>query len=264
MVLNFLTNFEFPCIYIKIENKLTTMKTIKQSGLFLAAALMIFACSKPADTVEATEAQEVKAGEGTTLTLEPTASTISWMGYKPTGQHKGVIPATTGTITVNGTEVTGGSFSFDITALEIHDMEAGTEMHGKLYNHLQSEDFFDAANHPTATFEITAVEPFSANDVVTDEEQFVSDNTPKANTELAPESPNYWVSGNLTMRGTTKNIKFPAAITVADGSVTAKAGFNIDRTDWGLAYGDEASAVDKAKDKFVYNNVSLVLDVKAN
>ncbi|WP_339864092.1 YceI family protein [uncultured Algoriphagus sp.] len=240
------------------------MKTIKQTGLVLAAALMTFACSKPADTVEATEAQEVAQSEGTTLTLNPEASKIAWMGYKPTGQHNGIIPATSGTVTVDGTEVTGGSFTFDITALEIHDMEAGTEMHGKLSTHLQSDDFFDAANHPTATFEITAVEPFSADDVVTDEEQFVSDNTPKANSELAPEAPNYWVSGNLTMRGTTKNIKFPATINVTDGTVTAKAGFNIDRTDWGLAYGDEASVADKAKDKFVYNNVGVVLDVKAN
>ncbi|MEB2779885.1 YceI family protein [Algoriphagus sp. C2-6-M1] len=240
------------------------MKTITQTGFILAAALMAFACSKPAETVEATEAQEVSQAEGTTLTLHPEDSNIAWMGYKPTGQHRGIIPATTGTVTVNGTEVTGGSFTFDITALEIHDMEVGTEMHGKLQTHLQSDDFFDAANHPTATFEITAVEPFTAEDVITDEEQFASENTPTANSELAPEAPNYWVSGNLTMRGTTKNIKFPATINVADEAVTAKAGFNIDRTDWGLSYGDEATVADKAKDKFVYNSVGLVLDVKAN
>jgi hypothetical protein len=65
------------------------------------------------------------------------------------------------------------------------------------------------------------------------------------------------------MRGTTKNIKFPAAVTIVDGVVTAKAGFNIDRTAWGLAYGDEATAADKAKDQFIYNTVSLVLDVTA-
>jgi len=46
--------------------------------------------------------------------------------------------------------------------------------------------------------------------------------------------------------------------------VSAKAGFNINRTDWGLAYGDEATAVDKAKDKFIYNTVSVNFDIKAN
>ena len=65
------------------------------------------------------------------------------------------------------------------------------------------------------------------------------------------------------MRGTTKNIKFPASVTIANGTVAAKAGFNIDRTQWGLMYGDEAAAVDKAKDQFIYNTVSLVLDVNA-
>lgn len=239
------------------------MNTIKQTGVVLGLALLTFACGKSGETVEATDAQEVAQAEGTTLTLDTTATKITWTGYKPTGQHTGIIPATSGTITVSGTEVTGGSFTFDITALEIHDMEAGTENHGKLFTHLQSPDFFDAANHPTATFEITAVEPFAAGDVIADEEEFTSENTPKANSELSPANPTHWVSGNLTMRGTTKNIKFPAAINVADGTVIAKAGFNIDRTDWGLAYGDEASVADKAKDKFIYNNVGLVLDVKA-
>lgn len=240
------------------------MKTIKQSGLILAAALMTFACSKPADTVEATDAQEVAEAEGTTLSLNPEATKISWKGYKPTGQHYGIIPATTGSVTVDGTEITGGSFTFDITGLEVHDMEEGTEMHGKLSNHLQSADFFDAANHPTATFEITDVESFSADDVVTEEEQFESDNTPTSTSELNPETPTHWISGNLTMRGTTKNIKFPASVNVDNGVVTAKAGFNIDRTEWGLSYQDESSVADKAKDKFIYNSVGVVLDVKAN
>ena len=85
-----------------------------------------------------------------------------------------------------------------------------------------------------------------------------------AASELSPEAPTHWISGNLTMRGTSKNIKFPAAVSMENGVITAKAGFNIDRTEWGLSYGDEADAVDKAKDQFIYNTVSLMLDVKAN
>lgn len=240
------------------------MKLIKQSGLFLAAALITFACSKPAETVETTDAQEVAEATGTTLSLDPNASTIAWRGYKPAGQHFGKIPATEGNLVVQGTEITGGSFTFDITGLKIEDLEEGSENYGKLWGHLQSPDFFDAANHPKATFEITSVEPFAAGDMIADAEQFETDNTPKAASELSPENPTHWISGNLTMRGTTKNIKFPAAVTINNGVVSAKAGFNIDRTAWGLSYGDEATAVDKAKDQFIYNTVSLELDVKAN
>jgi hypothetical protein len=66
------------------------------------------------------------------------------------------------------------------------------------------------------------------------------------------------------MRGTTKNIKFPANVSMENGTITAAAGFNIDRTAWGLSYGDEATAVDKAKDQFIYNTVSVNFDIKAN
>ena len=43
------------------------MKFIKQTGLFLAAAMITFACSKPGDTVETTDAQEVAEVEESTL-----------------------------------------------------------------------------------------------------------------------------------------------------------------------------------------------------
>ncbi|MCR9083124.1 MAG: YceI family protein, partial [Cyclobacteriaceae bacterium] len=220
------------------------MKLFKQTGLFLSAALLTFACGAPSETVETSEAKEVAEATGQTLNLDMDATTISWRGYKPAGQHFGKIPATEGSLVVTGDEITGGKFTFDITGLKIEDLEEGSENYGKLWGHLQSPDFFDAANHPTATFEITGIEPFAAGDVIADMEQFETDNTPMAASELSPETPTHWISGNLTMRGTSKNIKFPAAVAMENGVVTAKAGFNIDRTEWGLSYGDEANAVD--------------------
>ncbi|MBC6365923.1 YceI family protein [Algoriphagus sp. AK58] len=239
------------------------MKITKQIGLFVAASMIAFACGKPGETVETTDAQEVAAGEGQTLNLDLAASTVSWTGYKPAGKHFGKIPSTGGTLTVAGDQITAGTFTFDIPGLTIEDMEAGSENHGKLYGHLQSADFFDAANFPTATFEITGVQPFAATDVIADKQEFATDNTPSSDSALTPANPTHWISGNLTMRGTTKNIKFPASVSIVNGVVTAKAGFNIDRTQWGLMYGDESAAVDKAKDQFIYNTVSLVLDVTA-
>ena len=244
-------------------NHYTIMKTIKLSGFLLSAALLTFSCGQSSNTVETTEAQEEAQASGETLQLDTNASTVNWRGYKPTGQHHGIIPITKGEISIDGDAITSGEFTFDVTKLEIHDLEAGSENHGKLSNHLQSDDFFDAANHPEATFVITEVSPYSSGDNIEDQEQFETENTPKSESELAPASPTHWVSGNLTIRGTTKNIKFPAAVSIANGKVSAQAGFNIDRTDWGLSYGDEATATDKAKDKFIYNSVSVSFDIKS-
>lgn len=239
------------------------MNLMKSTGLLFAAALIMASCNKPADTVETSEAQEVAEATGSTLSIDPSTSKIDWRGYKPTGQHFGYIPVTEGEITVEGNELKGAKFVFDITGLKIQDMEESDENYPKLWGHLQSDDFFDAANYPQATFELTSVEPYTAG-TIQDKEEFETANTPKSDSEVAPENPTHWISGNLTMRGTTKNIKFPAHVAVSDGTVAAKAGFNIDRTAWGLAYGDESNAVDKAKDQFIYNTVSVGFDIKAN
>ncbi len=207
---------------------------------------------------------EATASEGETVEIDTEASSISWKGYKPSGQHYGIIPVTSGEIKVAGEEITGGKFVFDITKLEIHDLEEGSENYGKLHGHLQSDDFFDAANHPEAVFEVTSVTPFTSTEKVEDKEEFETDNTPNTMEEQMVDNPTHWISGNLTMRGTTKNIKFPAVVTIQDGAVSAKAGFNIDRTAWGLAYDDESTAVDKAKDKFIYNTVNVGFEIQAD
>ena len=60
------------------------------------------------------------------------------------------------------------------------------------------------------------------------------------------------------------SIAFPAKLIVEEGIIKAEAKFNIDRTLWGVMYGDEASVADKAKDKFVYNTVNIGLILEAD
>lgn len=238
------------------------MKLLQKTSMMLAAALVVVSCG-PSNTVETGDAQEVANAQGVTLEVDAESSKIDWRGYKPTGQHFGFIPVTEGQVFIEGESLTGARFVFDITSLKIQDMEESNENYPKLWGHLQSADFFDAANYPQAVFELTGVESYSAG-TIKNKEEFETGNTPKSDSEIAPENPTHWISGNLTMRGTTKNIKFPAYVSVSNGAVVAKAGFNIDRTDWGLAYNDESNAVDKAKDQFIYNTVSVGFDIKAN
>ncbi|MBK8352856.1 MAG: YceI family protein [Saprospirales bacterium] len=70
---------------------------------------------------------------------------------------------------------------------------------------------------------------------------------------------NALVSGNLTLKDSTKNVSFPAVIIVTETEVTANANFNIDRTQWGMSYGNDKSL----KDKFISPEVNIAIDIKA-
>jgi polyisoprenoid-binding protein YceI len=67
-------------------------------------------------------------------------------------------------------------------------------------------------------------------------------------------------SGNLEMYGVTKNVKFPAKMSVADGKATARAQFNINRKDWGMSYGADESL----GDKFIRPTVHIGFEIAAS
>lgn len=233
----------------------------------IVAILAFFAsCNSPSNknTVEASEEQEVSEVEdAVAYELDTAQSIITWIGSKPTGQHNGTISLSSGTFQVSSEQdLAGGNFEIDIKDLEVKDLEKGSDNYKKLKSHLMSEDFFAAGEYPTASFEITAIEPFDSTSV-DDKDEFKTKYTPAKASEFMVADPTHNVSGNLTMRGETKNITFPAQVTISGDQLTAKAKFNIDRTDWKLSYGDEASAVDKTKDKFIYNTVNVGLEVMA-
>ena len=48
------------------------------------------------------------------------------------------------------------------------------------------------------------------------------------------------MSGDLTMRGVTRPVTFPAKIKMTDAGMEAAAKFTINRTDWGIVYKGKA------------------------
>ncbi|MCG7859338.1 YceI family protein, partial [Flavihumibacter sediminis] len=90
---------------------------------------------------------------------------------------------------------------------------------------------------PTASFVITGVEPITGDSTAT-----------------------HKISGNLTLKDSTKNVSFPAQVTVAETGVKAAANFNIDRTQWGMFYGNDQSL----GDKFIRPEVNIKLNINAN
>ncbi|MBO6495795.1 MAG: YceI family protein [Roseivirga sp.] len=240
------------------------MKFLKSTLALSLLAVFAVACGSKSNTVETSEAKEVaSADDATAITVNTQNSMVTWIGSKPTGKHNGSISIADGEIMVNNSGIVGGNFTIDITSLKALDMEEGTDGYNNLVGHLMSPDFFDAENHPTATFEVTEVKPFSAANLSADKDEYDSENKPAALSEVMVENPTHFISGNLTMRGTTKNITFPAHVEMNNGVIKAKANFNIDRTAWGLSYNTEANFVDQAKDKMIYDTVNVGFELEA-
>lgn len=217
---------------------------MKKITLSIAAAALLFttACNDApkGDNVNATDAKEAQAGAGAELKADVTATKIDWIGSKPLGDnHKGTISLKEGNVKVDGTNITGGKFVFDLNSLTPIDQDSTGN--AKLKGHLLAPDFLDVAKFPDGTFEITGV----TAGVDTSKVEF--------------KEGTHTVTGNLTLKGVSKSITFPAKVSVTADRVEAHAVFNIDRTQWGISYNSDASI----KDKFINKEINLTLHLVA-
>ena len=225
----------------------------KHIYLFVAASC-VAACQSPqSDEAKISEPKkEAQATSGATYVVDKTASRIEWIGTKVSGYHNGTIDIKNGELTVSGGDVKAGSFVLDMpTIVASGPDKVSRENNEKLTGHLRSQDFFDVEKYPEATFVITNVKGFSGT--VDDKD----DPRQEKLKEYSVPDPTNTVSGNLTMHGTTKNIEFPARITVSSNTLEARAKFNIDRKDWGLVYPGQP-------DDLIRDEIHLGIYLRAN
>jgi len=240
------------------------MKNLKSTFALIAMLGLVWSCGSNNTTVETSEAKSVSTTEDAmSISVNADNSVVTWIGSKPAGKHNGTINVAGGEVLVQNETIVGGSFDIDINSLTVLDLPADSEWNEKLRGHLMSADFFDAENFSSAQFEITGATPFAQAQLGNDNEEFATEYAPASLSEIMVENPTHFISGNLTMRGITKNITFPAWVNLENGVVKAKASFNINRTDWELMYQDESSVADKAKDKFIYNTVNVGFELEA-
>jgi len=214
--------------------------------LALMAALGLFVASCNSDkAAEATtgEAQEVTAnGAAETVALD-SGSTVAWRGFKTyvQSEHLGTVNVQEGTFEVADGKLVGGTITIDMNSITCTDLEDEGKR-GYLEGHLKSQDFFFVDSFPTAVFEIVEVlEPSEANKFST-------------------------VTGNLTLRGTTNSITFPAEISAGESGVKFMAPtFSIDRTLWGAKFHDrdDATIAESLKDDLIDHSIELTIKVKA-
>lgn len=217
-------------------------------------ALMAFACaeSPKSDNAEVADAKEVnKVEEAVSYTVSD-ESHVTWIGTKLNGQHNGTIAISEGAIEVKEGDIVGANITIDLNQIDVLDLEG--EYEDKLVGHLQSPDFFMTDSFPTATFELTSVAAYTADSTTTEGDD---------ESDLKVQDPTHTLTGNLTMRGTTKSISFPAKVSTEGDAVTAVANFNIDRTQWGVSYNADSGVGDIAKDKVINNTVNVGFNLTA-
>ncbi len=170
-----------------------------------------------------------------TFKLDAAKSTFKWTGKKVTGSHWGYIKFTDGALTVEKGNLVGGSFNVDMTTMDVQDIKA-EQGGGKLLGHLKSDDFF-------------GVEKFTKSTLV------VKKTTAKGNSQ-------YDVVADLTIKGITKEITFPAAVTIAGQNITAKANFDVNRTQFDIKYGS-GSFFDNLGDKAISDTFNVDINLVA-
>ena len=159
-----------------------------------------------------------------TYKVDTQKSSIEWIGRKVSGQHNGTIKVAGGELVVNGAAVKGGFVNIDMNSIAVSDLQG--EMNGKLVGHLKSDDFFSTEKNPVSKFVIKKVTP-AGNDRVN-------------------------VTGDLTIKGITKSLTFPATVKKDGNVVVAVAkGVKVNRAQYDVRYGSKtffADIADKAID----------------
>jgi len=157
-------------------------------------------------------------------------STIKWTGSKISDNHEGTINIDKGMLMIDHGTLVGGQFSIDMQSLATTDMSEAYNK--KLDGHLKNEDFFNVAEFPTALVTITSAKKRVGND--------------------------YYITADLTIKGITHSINFPAVVMLNGLNFTATANIKFDRTKWDIKY-NSGNFFENLGDNLILDEI--VLDV---
>ena len=166
------------------------------------------------------------------------SSKVAWIGRKIAYSHNGTVELANSSLEFDGKGLTGGSFEFDMNTIKNLDIE-DKKKNAKLVGHLKSDDFFSVKNHPKVSFNITSVSK-EAN----------GDN-------------NYKITGDLTIKGITHPLTFPAKIKASGNAVNASAKMTFDRAKYNVKF-QSGTFFENLGDKAIYDDVEMEVSLVAN
>lgn len=182
---------------------------------------------------------QVKTQADITYEVLNKESKIIWQDVPFVGKpHEGTIQLASGTlVTAANGKAKGGNFVINMKSLVYPDPKTGKGGNG-LEEHLHSDDFFSTMRYPTATFRTTKIVPGT--------------------------KPNeYTITGNLTLKGVSNVITFPAIINAEGDKLKAQAMVTINRTLWGITY-KSYNFLAQVKDDMIPNDIKLSMNLVFN
>ncbi len=207
----------------------------RHNAILLSLGLLALAgCKNPADSApradvkEAaapTEAEAPKTGHEP-LPISAEQSKVEFIGAKVTGKHDGGFKNFSGTMHFDPENIEASRIEVDI------DMTSIWSDNDKLTEHLKSGDFFLVTEHPKAKFVSTSIK------------------------EGGDGEATHTITGNLTLRGVTKEIAFPARVEVGADALRAQTEFSLPRKQFGVAF-------EGKPDDLIRDDVLVRLDVLA-
>ena len=211
----------------------------------IVAGLMFSLSMKNTQTAEAvyvadevTETTETNAAD--VYILDAKKCKLDWAGKGASKQHVGTVDVKSGNLQVDTKQIKSGFFYIDMKTIKNTDVK-DEGFNKQLVDHLKSDDFFNSNKFTQATFKIT-----------------------KATRLDVPEGQiNYQIVGDLTIKGVTKSVEFPALVTFGKKKITAKADFSIDRTQWGVKY-NSGNFFKDLGDKLIDDKIDFKVYLEAN
>ncbi|MBA0883472.1 YceI family protein [Flavobacterium undicola] len=166
--------------------------------------------------------------------IDTKESVVTWKGSMLIGpnSHTGYVYISKGELMIENGQLVGGTAEVDMNTIE-------DENHGRdngLINHLKDPDFFDVKKFPISTIAITKVASINGE--------------------------NKKVTGNLTIKGITHPVTFPAKIEVKDGIVKMNAKLIIDRTKWDVRY-NSGKFYDNLADETISDSIEFHIKIVA-
>ena len=217
---------------------------LSNSILVLLMLVMAYSC-KDTKKSETSEVKETKEFSETAVAYNVNLdeSTINWQGSKPAGIHYGEIDLKEGSIMVNNGVIEGGNFTIDMTSIKVKDLEGqdkkDLENHLMGYSNGKEDHFFNASEYPEAKFVITSINNVDRSLIL---------------------------SGNLTLKETSKNISFPVGMSFNEDEGVMEFISDeivIDRTEWGIKFMSK-SFIENLGDNFVSDAMKISFNLKAN